>query len=177
MGQSECQRAARSRPGRDRTSDAGFARSVSRGPLGVALVGQYLERPVLKHCATPVQRWGAAPAPVTAAALALGTRGFTHGQASHARTVLDSATKEALRKTVRGLHESLLASLDQAAESEYRLQTTREKASLSAASRGRLEEWMDQQVRATPAPERKSKATEKALRERFEGWRPRRSSR
>jgi hypothetical protein len=86
------------------------------------------------------------------------------------RTVLDSATKEALRKAIRGLRERLLKSLDEAAESEYRLQTTREKAELPAerrAKRERLEDWMEEQVRATPAAERKTKAAEKALRERF----------
>jgi hypothetical protein len=86
------------------------------------------------------------------------------------RTVLDSAAKEALRKAVRGLRESLLEALDQAAEGEYRLQTSLERAQLPVerrVRRERLEAWLEEQVRATPAQERKGKGAEKALRERF----------
>lgn len=86
------------------------------------------------------------------------------------RTVLDSATKEALRKAVRGLRERLLEALDQAAEGEYRLQTSPERAKLPVerrVRRERLEAWLEEQVRATPAPEREGKAAEKALHERF----------
>jgi hypothetical protein len=64
----------------------------------------------------------------------------------------------------------LLESLDQAAEGEYRLQTSLERAQLPVerrVRRERLEAWLDEQVRATPAQERKGKAAEKALRERF----------
>ncbi|MEY4544393.1 MAG: hypothetical protein RL685_588 [Pseudomonadota bacterium] len=86
------------------------------------------------------------------------------------RTVLDSATKEALRKTVHGLRERLLVALDKAAEGEYRLQATPDRAQLPVdrrVKRERLEAWLEEQVRAEPAAKRKGKAAEKALRERF----------
>ncbi|HEU4578237.1 MAG TPA: BREX-6 system adenine-specific DNA-methyltransferase PglX [Polyangiaceae bacterium] len=86
------------------------------------------------------------------------------------RTVLDSATKEALRRAVRGLRERLLVALDEAAEREYRLQTSLERAQLPVdrrVKRERLEAWLEEQVRAESAAKRKGKGAEKVLRDRF----------
>ncbi|NLE88600.1 MAG: hypothetical protein GX607_19660, partial [Myxococcales bacterium] len=66
-----------------------------------------------------------------------------------ASTLLDS-TKEALRKTIRGLREKLVAELSQAAKSEYHLDVSLDKAQLPEARRcrrERLEAWLDEQIR------------------------------
>src|SRR5690606_21567867 len=64
---------------------------------------------------------------------------------------LTSAGKEALRKTIRGLREALIAQLKEAAEREYRLGVPLDKARLpedKAKKRARLEAWADEQGRA-----------------------------
>lgn len=61
---------------------------------------------------------------------------------------LTSAGKEALRKTVRKLRETLLTELLDAVQREYRLDVTADKARLleaKAKKRARLEAWLDEQ--------------------------------
>src|SRR5690554_360614 len=81
-------------------------------------------------------------------------------------TLLDSATKEALRKTIRGLREKLVAELSQAAKSEYHLDVSLDKAQLPEARRcrrERLEAWLDEQIRgATAEPQARGAAAKKA---------------
>jgi len=64
---------------------------------------------------------------------------------------LTTEGKEALRKTIRGLREKLIAQLKEEAEREYRLGVSLEKAKLPEAKarrRERLEAWADEQSRA-----------------------------
>ena len=82
-----------------------------------------------------------------------------------ASTLLDSATKEVLRKTIRGLREKLVAELSQAAKSEYHLDVSLDKAQLPEARRcrrERLEAWLDEQIRgATAEPQARGAAAKK----------------
>lgn len=80
----------------------------------------------------------------------------------HAKNRSRFGTKETLRKTVRGLRERLLMALDEAAEREYRLQTTKARAQLPVdrrVKRERLEAWLEEQVRAEPSAKRQGKAS------------------
>jgi hypothetical protein len=64
---------------------------------------------------------------------------------------LTSVGKEALRKTIRCLRETLIAELKEAAEREFRLGVPLDKARLredKSEKRKRLEEWLDEQSRA-----------------------------
>ena len=72
------------------------------------------------------------------------------------KATLDAETKEALRKTIRGLRERLLEDLHAATEGEYRLSVKADKAGLREAPRvrrARLEGWIDEQVRTVPSKE------------------------
>ena len=69
-----------------------------------------------------------------------------------------SATKDALRKTIRDLRERLLADLHAATEGEYQLAVPPAKARLSEAQavrRRRLDAWLDEQVRGVPPKDQK----------------------
>jgi len=73
-------------------------------------------------------------------------------------STLDSATKEALRKTIRDLRERLLTDLHGATDGEYQLTVKPEKARLSEAQRvrrARLEAWLEEQARSVAAKDQK----------------------
>lgn len=94
-------------------------------------------------------------------------------------TLLTSESKEALRKSIRSLRTVLLDELSRAAKGEYQLDVAAEKARLSAAQRARrrrLEDYLDEQVRASHSPTKAakgaksgkaSKADEGGRRDRF----------
>ncbi len=84
-------------------------------------------------------------------------------------TLLTPESKEALRKTIRGLRPRLLEQLLEAAKGEYRLDVSIEKAKLPEARhcrRERLESWLDEQIRGCAEKGKKPKNTE-PLRQRF----------
>jgi hypothetical protein len=77
------------------------------------------------------------------------------------QTLLDSTTKEALRKMVRGLRQPLIDAFLEHAKSEYHLDVPADKARLTeaaAAHRRRLEQWIEEQCRATRVKKAGSKA-------------------
>jgi hypothetical protein len=77
------------------------------------------------------------------------------------QTLLDSTTKEALRKMVRGLRQPLIDAFLEHAKSEYHLDVPTDKARLTeaaAAHRHRLEQWIEEQCRATRVKNAGSKA-------------------
>jgi SAM-dependent methyltransferase len=80
---------------------------------------------------------------------------------------LTPEAKQLLAKTIRGLRARLIADLQAAAESRYRLSVPREKAGLAeepSQRRGRLEAWLEERVRATPTQNKKEAG---AARSRF----------
>ena len=80
--------------------------------------------------------------------------------------------KAKLSKTIRGLRERLLADLEDALRGDYSLGIPAEQAKLSAAraeKRKRLDAWVDEQVRALPDKERKTKKQQDAALARFRG--------
>jgi hypothetical protein len=83
---------------------------------------------------------------------------------------LTSSAKEALRKTVRGLREALLAELHDAMEREYRLSVDASSAGLPEPQRERrrrFESWIEEQVRTLPAKQRKTAKQRAAAADRF----------
>src|SRR5690606_21021354 len=82
-----------------------------------------------------------------------------------ASTLLDSATKEVLRKTLRGLRGQLVAELRQAAKSQYHRHVSLDEPQLPEARRcrrERLEAWLDEQIRGAPAePQARGAAAKK----------------
>jgi len=76
-------------------------------------------------------------------------------------TLLTPGAKEALRKSIRALRERLVADVAEAARGEYQLDVAAEKARLSEARRRRrerLDEWLDEQVRAAAGERSKGKS-------------------
>jgi len=84
-------------------------------------------------------------------------------------TELSSAGKEALRKAVRRLRDTLLERLTEAAKSEYRLDVAAANAKLPEerrCRRERLDAWLDEQARSARAAKKPPKAASAVARER-----------